>query len=332
MKKKIRVILIVTFIICTLFSYKTINADSGWDTDYDSDSSWDSNSDWNSESGWESSSDWNSESNWDNDNDNDWDAGSSGSSSHSKADPETIKFIILIFASHICFVIVIFLIFRIVKTIRNRINDRKYEKTWKKIKSNISIDNSVNKYVDIDISKIKEIDSNIDVKKFKNEAFNIYKELQTAWMNFDTETIRKLTTDEIYNMYSSQLETLKLKKQKNIMKDIELIDVKIIDIYKENDVITIDTYLNVRCYDYVIKEATGEVVRGKDNAKINIKYKLSFVKSASNNKKEEKCPNCGAPVDIVSSATCPYCDSTLVKDAGDYVMSKKVSLGQTLER
>ena len=37
------------------------------------------------------------------------------------------------------------------------------------------------------------------------------------------------------------------------MKDIELIDVKIIDIHKENDVITIDAYLNVKCYDYVIK-------------------------------------------------------------------------------
>ena len=151
-------------------------------------------------------------------------------------------------------------------------------------------------------------------------------------MNFDTDTIRKLTTDEIYNMYSSQLETLKLKKQRNIMKDIELIDVKIIDIHKENDGITIDAYLNVKCYDYVIKDATGEVTRGTDKSKMNIKYKLSFVKSASNNNTEEKCPNCGAPVDIVSSAVCPYCDSTLVKDAGDYVMSKKVSLGQTLER
>ena len=58
----------------------------------------------------------------------------------------------------------------------------------------------------------------------------------------------------------------------------------------------------------------------------------SLAEVVLNNKKEEKCPNCGAPVDIVSSATCPYCDSTLVKEAGDYVMSKKVFLGQTLER
>ena len=46
-------------------------------------------------------------------------------------------------------------------------------------------------------------------------------------------------------------------------------------------------------------------------------------KEFENNKPEEKCPNCGAPVDINSSANCPYCDSTLVKDASDYAMSKK---------
>ena len=46
----------------------------------------------------------------------------------------------------------------------------------------------------------------------------------------------------------------------------------------------------------------------------------------------KKCPNCGAPVDIKASAICPYCDSTLVKDASDYVMSKKTCIGQHLER
>ena len=62
--------------------------------------------------------------------------------------------------------------------------------------------------------KIKSIDKDLNVSEFKTKVFRTYKDIQTAWMNFDTDTIRKLTTDEIYNMYSSQLETLKLKKQK----------------------------------------------------------------------------------------------------------------------
>lgn len=265
------------------------------------DSGWDSDYD----SGWDSGSDWDS---------SDWSSSSSSSGNYSG--DGSIGGIVTL-------AVVIIIVVIITKSRNNRNGGNG---------GNSNITSGGSSYQDIDIEKIHNIDKELNINEFKTKVFRTYKELQTAWMNFDTDTIRRLTTDEIYNMYSSQLETLKLKKQKNIMKDIELIDVKIIDIYKEKDVITIDAYLNVRCYDYVIKEATGEVVRGRDNAKMNIKYKLSFVKSASNNKKEEKCPNCGAPVDIVSSATCPYCDSTLVKDAGDYVMSKKVSLGQTLER
>ena len=46
--------------------------------------------------------------------------------------------------------------------------------------------------------------------------------------------------------------------------------------------------MKVRCYDYVIKEATGEVVRGNDKNMIVIEYMLSFVKSASDSKLVEK--------------------------------------------
>lgn len=272
--------------------YLPVKADSGWDFDYDSGSS--SSSDWGGSD--YSSSDW-----------------SSSGGDYSGGAPSVVTIII-----------VIIIIVIIVKSNNNRNGSNG--------SSSSNTSNNITNYKDIDTEKINSIDKDLNIEEFKNKAFNIYKDLQTAWMEFDTDTIRKLTTDEVYNMYSSQLETLKLKKQKNIMKDIELIDAKVIDIRKENNIITVDVYLNVRCYDYVIKEATKEVVRGKDNAKLNIKYKLSFIKSATNNNKEEKCPNCGAPVDIVSSATCPYCDSTLVKTASDYVLSKKTALGQTMER
>lgn len=272
--------------------YLPVKADSGWDSDYDSGSS--SSSDWGGSD--YSSSDW-----------------SSSGGDYSGGAPSVVTIII-----------VIIIIVIIVKSNNNRNGSNG--------SSSSNTSNNITNYKDIDAEKINSIDKDLNIEEFKNKAFNIYKDLQTAWMEFDTDTIRKLTTDEVYNMYSSQLETLKLKKQKNIMKDIELIDAKVIDIRKENNIITVDVYLNVRCYDYVIKEATKEVVRGKDNTKLNIKYKLSFIKSATNNNKEEKCPNCGAPVDIVSSATCPYCDSTLVKTASDYVLSKKTALGQTMER
>lgn len=302
MKKIIHSILLI-FTCIILISPIATKADSGWDSDYDS-GGWDSGSSWDSGSYWGSSgSDW-------------YYYGDSGSSSGS-------GFVGL-------FVGIIFLIVIAVIVFSN--NKPKGPKSGSSIDNNINISNNGNSnYQDINQSKIDEIDPNINIEEFKNKAFNIYKDIQESWMNFDTDKIRKLTTDEIYNMYSSQLETLKLKNQKNIMKNIEYVDAKIIDITNVNGVITINVYLRVKVLDYVINVKTNKTVRGRDNARLDIEYNLTFVKSENDDKKIETCPNCGAPVDIVSSATCPYCDSTLVKNASDYVMSKKTCIGQRLD-
>ena len=301
MKNKIKKIFLSIILITLSFNliYTPVKADSGWDYDYDYDygGSWDS--DWDS--------DWNS------DYDSSWNGGSYYGSSGGG------------FSGGISTIVIAIIIIIIIFSVTNNNNRNKPNG------GNKNTITKSNNYQDIDTSKIMEVDPSVNDIDLKIKAFNIYKDLQTAWMNFDTDTIRKLTTDEIYNMYSSQLETLKLKKQKNIMSDITLEEVKVIDIYKTNKVITTTVYMRVKCYDYVIKEATGETVRGKNNQKVIIEYILSFVKSAENNRAEEKCPNCSAPVDIKTSATCPYCDSTLVKDASDYVMSKKTCIGQHLD-
>ena len=65
------------------------------------------------------------------------------------------------------------------------------------------------------------------LEEFKALVFEKYKDIQIAWMNFDYDTLRKLTTDEIYNSYKMQLDVLRMKKQKNIMKDFELKGVKV---------------------------------------------------------------------------------------------------------
>ena len=302
MKKKfICAILLIFACLIMIFPIVT-KADSGWDSDYDSGG-------WDSGSSWDSSSDWGSSG-------SDWYYYSDSSSSSGSG------FIGL-------FVGIIFLVVIIIIVFTN--NKPKGPKLGNSIDNNIDKSNNSSNYQDIEQSKIDEIDPSIKVEEFKKKAFNIYKDIQEAWMNFDTDKIRKLTTDEIYNMYSSQLETLKLKNQKNIMKNIEYVDAKIIDITNINGIITINVYFRVKVLDYVINVKNNKTVRGRDNARLDIEYKLTFVKSETDNKKIETCPNCGAPVDIVSSATCQYCGSTLVKTASDYVMSKKTCIGQRLD-
>jgi uncharacterized protein with PIN domain len=109
------------------------------------------------------------------------------------------------------------------------------------------------------------------------------------------------------------------------MSNFELIDSKIFKIEKENNNLIVKFYLNVKMYDYVADE-NNKVVRGNKNRKIDISYEITYIKSLE--EKQDVCPNCNAPITNNSSNKCEYCNSIIVKDSSEWVMSKKQNVGQ----
>ena len=293
-KKTLILSLLLVFVGLFAITYRIpiVGADSGFD------SSWDS--DWGSD--WDS--DW--DSNWSNydygsyiDRDRNYSYSYSTSSSASLAG--TIIFFCCILAPILLIIII---------SITGKAKEKKI------------IDAALNSKLDLlDVNKFPE------AKRLEIQAFNIYKELQYAWMNFDEDKIRELTTDEMYNMYLMQLDTLKVKNQKNLMYDIRYLASIIKSRKEENGQETIVINMQVSCYDFLIDTNTNKVVRGQAN-KINYyNYELTFVKTADN-KELNICPSCGAPVEGNNSGVCEYCKSTLINNNYTLVMSKKKMLSQ----
>jgi DNA-directed RNA polymerase subunit RPC12/RpoP len=103
--------------------------------------------------------------------------------------------------------------------------------------------------------------------------------------------------------------------------------IKITDIRIENEIEKVVLYLNVDQYDYVV-DKDNKVVRGTNKFKNNVDYIITLTRSINKTKNVDKCPNCGAGIDIVSGGVCPYCDSTIISKSGEFVMSKKECIGQ----
>lgn len=148
-------------------------------------------------------------------------------------------------------------------------------------------------------------------------------------MDFDYETLRKWTTDELYNLYHSQLVALNLKKQKNIMKDFRFISAEIVDQEYNDKKISVSIKMRIECHDYVV-DKEGKVVRGTDKDWMIYSYKMTFTKGLD--QKDNKCPNCNAPLENVQSSVCPYCDSTIINDKYDWILSKKQMLEQSTSK
>ncbi len=297
MKKKILIIIIS--ILCLggiIFTFTKVKADSGWDSSYDSD--WGCSS-WSSDSNW-SSSDW--DSSWD----NDWSSSDSHSSYHSGSyndgdiGPEFVAFLF----SLVVIAIIIFMMASLRKKIPT-VNEP--------IEFHDTSDEILAKY-------------GINKAEFKQMIYQKYVDIQNAWMNFDYDKLKENLTNELYNSYKMQLEALNLKKQKNIMSDFEFIDAKIIRVFDENNVIDVKTYLRVCMYDYVVDEK-NQVLRGTKNQKIDIQYIIDFVKEKNTNM-ITKCPNCGAEIKNTTNDTCEYCRAKIILTPTNYVMSRKMSIGQ----
>lgn len=173
------------------------------------------------------------------------------------------------------------------------------------------------------INKLKELFPDFDEKQFLQNGYNIFLDVENAWMNFELEKVHNEITDEMYNMYESQISSMEIKGEQNIMSDFVLKDSAISAFRKENDNIEVTAKYIIEFYDYIIEKESGKVLRGNKNRKLRMHYDFTFIVSDSG-EKVENCPNCGAPVDVNSSGTCEYCGAKLVGKNTKWVMSKKV--------
>ena len=135
--------------------------------------------------------------------------------------------------------------------------------------------------------------------------------------------MRSNLSDELYNQYVMQLNTLEVKKQKNVMKNFHLKKCVIENVRFENNLYYVDVKLFITFKDYIVEG--WRVVRGSAFKKCKAIYSLTFV---SSNNMMNTCPHCGAHINNNSSQVCEYCKSTIVRISNKWVLTKKRIVSQ----
>lgn len=180
------------------------------------------------------------------------------------------------------------------------------------------------------VNNIKQYLPNFDRGEFLNEGYKIYLDVQDAWMNFKLDSVRNVITDEMFNMYQSQLDIMETKGEQNIMSDFKWIDSYLKGVSVQNNSIVISAVYVIEFYDYIINQNTGKVVSGNKNQKYRVTYEMKYQKSLDKAGNIDKCPNCGAKIEDNSNgaAVCKYCGSKLVFDNMNWVLTDKKVLYQ----
>ena len=162
-----------------------------------------------------------------------------------------------------------------------------------------------------------------EIQELLDNAYQIFVDVQKAWMDFDYNKMRELVTDELYNMYYNQLQTLSVKGEKNIMSNFLLNDSYVFSIVDDDDVTYYTIRLKVSFNDYIVN-SDNEVIRGNKHKLANMEYELVFVKSTNT---VDKCSVCGAKIEN-GVTTCPYCHSHIQGVSSKMKLSKKKVIRQ----
>jgi len=322
MKDKNSLLIILGFVLVFIFALTVISefnffslaTDSGFDTSYDSGgSSWDSGD-----------SSWDNDSNWDSSYDSSSASGSGGGSGSANLIVVMVLVVGLVILIPFIVVLIPFIfiiciasligyavngVFGAIIAVLISMSLMYFRSKSRSKKNNI-------KFVDL----VELTPENINIK---NDCYNIFCEVQKAWMDFDYNKLRTLVTDELYNTYYNQLQTLSLKGQKNIMSDFEFVDSALVSKRDINNITTVLIRLRVRFYDYIV-DSNYKIMRGNSSRKVDMTYMLEFV---INKNELNYCPNCNAPLD--SGATiCNYCHSNINAITGKMKLSVKKVLSQ----
>lgn len=176
------------------------------------------------------------------------------------------------------------------------------------------------------IARIKASDPGFNEQAFKDKAENAFFKIQEGWARQDTGIMRPFVSDSILARYATQLSDMKARGEKDVMENVVIGSMDLVDVKSDGAFDYITAKIAASAADYTVNSA-GEMVRGSktptgftefwtflrtSGAKTNVDKQL----------KDNKCPNCGAPLQVSATGACAYCGAIVSSGQFDWVLSE----------
>jgi hypothetical protein len=184
------------------------------------------------------------------------------------------------------------------------------------------------------VSEYPALDPQFSEAAFREKLSNLYVQFQNAWQAKDLTPLRPYLTDAFFNKCDRQLDGYRQNRQTNRIDRPSVLGVELVGWKQEAGVDVMVARLRTRIVDYVVDDATGNVVRGSNTAEKFMEYEWDLVRTSgqisdqSTGTTVQSCPHCGAPIDVNHTAVCEYCGSVLTTDTFDWAVREIKGLSQ----
>jgi predicted lipid-binding transport protein (Tim44 family) len=178
------------------------------------------------------------------------------------------------------------------------------------------------------LAAIASHDPDFNVETFKASVERCFFVVEEGWSECKPEMTRRVMADGIWQQHRAQLEQFQRNGTRNMLDGLAVGKVTIRQASSDARYDTITARVLATCADYDVEVASGKVVRGDKHTMTPFQEDWVFQRSASATTKadggtlEEKCPNCGAPLDLDLAGVCHYCRAPVMSGQFDWVLTR----------
>ena len=176
--------------------------------------------------------------------------------------------------------------------------------------------------------QIQTIDPAFSADKFIGFAREVFMTIQAAWTAKDWKPIRPFESETLFNQHKQQLDEYIRLGKTNVVEKIGIKHCSLHSFQQDGDKEVLTVWLNAVMRDYVIDDASKNVLESDPNRDWYMKYEMVFNRKAGVKTDPGKkgnsitnCPNCGAPTEVTSSGQCAYCGSVITNGEHDWVLT-----------
>ena len=172
------------------------------------------------------------------------------------------------------------------------------------------------------MNEILKYDQDFSESKFITYVNNVFIQIYTSLMTKEIENIKHFVTDDVYRQLKQKVDILNQKGLIQMYDELNVAQTDILHYQIEDNQMIIQVMILSRYLDYLI-DLEGNYVSGNRDSRVGRNNYLTFMKKIDFQTvgTVNKCPGCGASIDVNASGICPYCGTVYNQEDKNWILS-----------